>query len=591
MLAVAATSGYGLSGLVMPPGFAHAGPLDEAVRAQDRVQQLQRQRSDATLEDLNKTSTTPPGGANPTPSKKEAASKPKPRPARSSAEKQRCFKIDKVKVEGVRLLKKSEISALTHLFHKRCVGLEEISLLVRSITAAYIKHGYITSRVYIPEQNIKETRLLRLSVVEGKAEDISFQNQSQGTKRNIATAFPGLVGRPVNLRDLEQGIDQLNRLSSNNAKLKIAPGSKAGQSIIQLSNTRSRKWGIAANSNNYGQVYTGEHKGSIGVHVDDLLGLNDYWQASYERSSVDHPFDFQDSERYGESVSAAFSMPYGYWTAFVDGSYYRYTSFVPGIFSNLETSGTSSQVRGTLSRILHRDQVSKTSASGSLLYKENENLILGNRIETGSRALTIANFGLTHTRGFLGGSWVFSGNLERGLDWFGALKDDETPRTDPKAQFRKWSASISVQRPFKVGALQFVYHGLLSGQHSPDLLFGSEQISLGGYYNIRGFQESVVFGNNGYFSRNELELFLPPLPDPKLRKLFGQFSVFGAFDFGRISGQRAFGIETEAVSGWAAGMRSAYGKLHFEVALSDVIKAPDFVETDRLLYARGGVNF
>jgi len=588
MLALATLSGYGISRGDCLIKTALAAPVDEAIQQQQKVEQYQKQKNDADFDELTKTRKQPP-------KQKPAAKKAKngrikPRQKQSKHEKDRCFKIKTVAIEGATLLSSSTLEAITGPFHKSCVGLNEIAFLIRSLTAAYIEKGYITSRVYIPEQNIKKAQTLRLAVVEGTTETIKFSNPQDGTKRQVAMAFPGLVGKPLNLRDLEQGIDQLNRLPSNDATLKIAPGTKPGQSIVKLSNKPSKKWGVSVDGDNLGQIYTGRYKARVSPYIDNLLGLNDYWSFGYERSSID-PFRLRNRKRYGENISGALSLPYGYWTFYLDGSYYQYRSFVPGAFSDLETSGTSEQLRGTLDRVIHRDQVSKTSLSASLVYKETENLILGNRIETGSRALTIASFGFTHTRAMLGGSWALSASYERGLDWFGALDDKDQTPLDPRAQFDKVSATISLQRPFKVNDWQFIYHGLLSGQYSDDLLFGSEQISLGGYYNIRGFQESVTFGNNGLFGRNELELFLPAIADLEHREIFGQVSLFGAVDFGRVYGQSDYALETQDISGWAAGIRSSYGKVDFELAVSEAIEKPDFVEDETLIYARGGVNF
>lgn len=580
---------YGLINNGLSDGALLAAPVDEAFKKQQQVDQFQKQKSDALLNELSKTKKQPP---------KQGAKKPQEvlaegsvTPRRNRVGKVVCFPVDHILIEGNTLLSDGKVDEITAPFAKSCVGLKEIAYLIRTLTASYLSKGYITSRIYIPEQNIKKSRRLKLAVVEGQTEAIGFTKAEDGTERQVAMAFPSLVGKSLNLRDLEQGIDQLNRLSSNNVTLKIAPGNKPGQSIVQLANDPSKRWGVSVRSDNLGQDYTGRYKGSISPYINNLLGLNDHLSFGYERSGNHRPFRVRDRKQFGESFSGAISIPYGYWTAYLDGSFYQYKSFVPAGFSDVPTEGVSEQLRFTLDRVIHRDQVSKTSLSGSLTYKENENLILGSRIETGSRALTIANLGLIHVRAMMGGSWAFSLNYERGLTWFGALDDRDTPKSEPEAQFDKFSASVSLQRPFKIGDLQFIYSGLISGQYSDDELFGSEQISHGGYYSIRGFRESVIFGNNGLFGRNELELYLPAIPDADQREIFGQFSLFGALDVGRIYGQEDFGITTETISGWSAGVRSAYGKVDFELAVSKALQTQDEIEDETLLYARGGVKF
>ena len=50
-------------------------------------------------------------------------------------------------------------------------------------------------------------------------------------------AFPDLVkNQAINLRDIEQGIDQINRLSSHNAKISLDPSEKSGYSNVKIEN-------------------------------------------------------------------------------------------------------------------------------------------------------------------------------------------------------------------------------------------------------------------------------------------------------------------------------------------------------------------
>jgi hemolysin activation/secretion protein len=42
------------------------------------------------------------------------------------------------------------------------------------------------------------------------------------------------------------------------------------------------------------------------------------------------------------------------------------------------------------------------------------------------------------------------------------------------------------------------------GQWSPDRLYGSERLTLGGESSVRGFKEQYLSGDNGGYWRNEL---------------------------------------------------------------------------------------
>lgn len=70
---------------------------------------------------------------------------------------------------------------------------------------------------------------------------------------NSRLLFPGLEGKPLKLTELDQGLDQANRLQSNTTKLDILPGRQVGGSVIRLRNQHAKPWLITAGTDNYGQ--------------------------------------------------------------------------------------------------------------------------------------------------------------------------------------------------------------------------------------------------------------------------------------------------------------------------------------------------
>ncbi|MDV0916573.1 POTRA domain-containing protein, partial [Enterobacter asburiae] len=70
--------------------------------------------------------------------------------------------------------------------------------------------GYITSRAFLTEQDLSGGQL-NIVVLEGRLEAIRLEGE---TPRMLKMAFPGRVGGILNLRDIEQGMEQINRLRS-----------------------------------------------------------------------------------------------------------------------------------------------------------------------------------------------------------------------------------------------------------------------------------------------------------------------------------------------------------------------------------------
>ncbi|MHA4875143.1 POTRA domain-containing protein, partial [Enterococcus faecium] len=88
----------------------------------------------------------------------------------------------------------------------------------------YLSEGYITSRAFLPEQDLA-SGILTLGILEGRVENIVIDGKPDPM---TLTLFPNLAGEILNLRDLEQGVEQLSRLRSLSYRLDIQPGRQAG---------------------------------------------------------------------------------------------------------------------------------------------------------------------------------------------------------------------------------------------------------------------------------------------------------------------------------------------------------------------------
>lgn len=482
-----------------------------------------------------------------------------------------CFDITRVEIDGANLLSAQEIGKVTAPYGNRCVGLAEINAVLRDVTHLYIDHGYVTSRAYVPQQDIAKTRILRLLVVEGTLSDIYLNGQKVAGSGSLATAFPGLIGRVVNIRDIEQGLDQMNRLQANDAKSSMLPGPKDGTSILNIENRPGRPWHVSLGNNNMGQESTGFSRSSASLGLDDLLDINDQWSFSYEHSGPDYPWR-NDGKGYGNSYSGSVSVPYGYSTVSLNGSWYQYESAVEGNFQSLETSGNSEQAGLGIDRVVLRDKDSITTVRSSLTYKQTNNFLLGNLIEVGSRRYTVGEIGISHSRRMFGGIWVFDASYDKGLGLFDAVEPGDPGAGNANPRFSKFNATISVTQPFTLAGRQLELTSLLSGQYSPDNLLGAEQISLGSYSNVRGTRESVLFGNNGMFSHNEIIWRTKSNESgDAVAKVLGELRPYLGLDYGHVYSQKRFDMTGGDLASWTAGIRAVGGNISADLGYSDIV--------------------
>ncbi|AQS42346.1 MAG: Hemolysin secretion/activation protein [Candidatus Tokpelaia hoelldobleri] len=485
-----------------------------------------------------------------------------------------CFTVERIVVEGAYKISARTVAGIASHYNGKCVGLADIQAVMKALTNAYLAKGYVAARLYIPEQDMKSSRVLKLVVMEGALSDIYYNGKSVSIYDGVMlSAFPGLKGRTLNMRDIEQGLDQINRLASNNAKSEMLPGGEDGGTIVNVVNLPDKRWQAFVSHDNLGQASTGYARYNAGLTLNNVLRVNDLWNFSYQRTDKDY---WRGSRLDGDSnsISGSVSIPHGYWTFNVSGYYYEYKSLVAGNFGPIKTSGDSSELRGSVSRLLHRDGKSLTTLNFGLAYKETNNFLLGSKIEVGSRNYTVANLGLSHSRQMLAGTWTFDVNYLQGLGLFGAVKKDEAGAGDAEPEFSKFTAAISAMTPFRIREQNFVLSNLLSGQYSPDSLFGAEQMSLGSSSNVRGARDSLLFGNNGFFIRNELAWRTVPWGrNAALVKALGELRPYAGLDYGQIFAQARYGFEDDNLAGWTVGAKLAGGGLSLDAGYSEIFSS------------------
>lgn len=482
-----------------------------------------------------------------------------------------CFAIRDIVVEGVKQLSTSDIEKIVAPYRKSCLGAGQINTLLRDLTHLYLDIGYVATRVYVPAQDIAGTKVLKLVAVEGQLSDIYVDGKPAPGSGMIATAFPGMKGQVANLRDIEQGLDQINRLSSNNAKTAMLPGKGDGTSILNVENKPGHSLHLSVGNSNLGQEQTGYSKTSTSVGYDDLFGLNDQWSFSYDHTGPDYPWH-GDGQGRSNSYSANTSVPYGYWTLSLNGSLYDYDSTIPGNFGPLQTAGNSKQAGMSADRVIFRDKDSITTLNSGLTYKETNNFLLGNRIEVGSRRYTDGDLGISHSRRMLGGLWVFDVTYSQGLDLFDAVPPGDPGAGDADPRFSKFTGTITMTRPLEMAAQHLELNSIVTAQYSPDNLFGAEQMSLGGYSSVRGTRETMLYGNNGFFVRNDLAWRTQPFAgNANLSKAFGELRPYVGLDYGRIASQAPHRIEGGDMFGWTVGAKFVGGHVNLDIGYSDIL--------------------
>jgi hemolysin activation/secretion protein len=455
-----------------------------------------------------------------------------------------CHNIKIVSISSAPNLSAAMRQRITDEFTGRCLNVNDIERILGEITKYYIDRGFITTRAYLPQQDLSSGQL-DILVMEGVIEKITI-NDGDAKSISIGNAFPGREGKLLNLRDLEQGIDQINRLPSNNARLDIQPGDKPGGSTVVINNKPTSPFRVSLATDNQGSVSTGAAQTAVTLSADNLLYFNESLSVTHRQSLPNTP-----GRKYSASDGLNFSIPFGYSTLSLGAN--RLVYFSPIALASgqeLITSGSSKSENIRLDRVVYRGQSTRASVASTLTTKDSKNYLGTIFLDVSSRKLTVLDLDARLNTGFLGGVLALDLGVARGLTAMDALRDaPNLPATAPRAQFSKLKSGFSYAKPFRALDTDVTWTSQMTAQKANNVLYGSEQISIGGLFSVRGYVRNFLTGDDGYYWRNELSVRQPLT----LGKETISSRIYAGYDRGYIS-NRVPGAQQGKLEGMVAGI-------------------------------------
>ncbi len=394
-----------------------------------------------------------------------------------------CFKIDELTLEvppglsdtveaaGARALSPNPLFLGELTFARdylqryvgQCVGREGLNLIVHRVMARIIDKGYSTTRVVIGQQDLS-TGKLKLQLIPGVISDIRFADPSTyGTWRN---AFPARAGDLLNLRNLEQGLEQMKRVPNQDVDMQIVPGPSAGESDVVITVKRQKLWSLAVSADDSGLKSTGQLQGSVSLTVDNPLGLSDLLNVGYSYDINGH------ESRYGTHGSNAYySIPWGNWTFTATASQYNYHQQIAGAFSTLVSSGKSETFDVKTEYQFYRNQVQKNSLEFRFGKRFSEAFIDGSEIDVQHRDNSYVEIGWEHKH-YFGAAQLDSTIAYRwGVSWFGAQPDlPGVSGGAPTSYYQMETLDTTLSVPFTIAGVALRYTATVRAQNTPNVL-------------------------------------------------------------------------------------------------------------------------
>ncbi|WP_261997007.1 ShlB/FhaC/HecB family hemolysin secretion/activation protein [Stenotrophomonas sp. Ste96] len=519
-------------------------PDQELLRQQERERALREQletRPDARLQDA-----------------------PVAAPERLPQDEAPCFVINRITLEGEQAdrfqwaLPAANVKGDPAL--GRCLGTAGINVVMSRVQNAIVERGYVTTRVLAQPQDLT-TGTLALTVVPGTLRQIRF---AEGTHRDATlwNAIPARSGDLLNLRDIEQGLENFKRVPTAEADIQISPAEGAdaapGQSdlVVQWSQQRLVRFNLSLDDS--GSKATGKTQAGATMSLDHALRQNDLFYVN-----LNHDV-FSGGKRGTKGFTFHYSVPVGYWLFGATRSGYEYEQTVAGNQQSYLYSGESYNAEVRATRLLFRNASSKTSMYLRAWERDSRNFIDDTEILVQRRRMGGWELGLNH-RHFIGQA-TLDGTVgfRRGTGAFGSIAAPEELFGEATSHPKIYFADAQLSLPFQLGQQRLRYTGSWRAQWNRGGLVPQDRFAIGGRYTVRGFDgEMSLMGERGWLIRNDIGLALGG----------GQEFYVGA-DYGHVGGSATQWQVGNDLAGSVIGLRGSYRGLYWDGFVGAPLKKP-----------------
>ncbi|HWW08433.1 ShlB/FhaC/HecB family hemolysin secretion/activation protein [Collimonas sp.] len=444
-----------------------------------------------------------------------------------------------------------------------CIGKDGLNLIVKRLSALILSQGYSTTRVGIGEQDLA-SGTLKLTLVPGVIRAIRFSDPAlYGTWKN---AFPTGSDQLLNLRNLEQGLEQMKRLPSQDVDMQIVPTDAPGASDVVIDVKRGKPWKLSGTLDDSGAKGTGKLQAGINLAIENPLGLNDLFNIGLSTDA-----DRKAGQRGTSGNNIYYAIPAGYWNLAVSGGSYDYHQKIAGNNQTFVSSGKSRNLEFKVAQLFQRDEAQKNSWQFKVGKRWSKAFVDDAEIVANQRNTTFAELAWVHKHYFGAAQLDLTLANRWGVSWFNGQGDRATRSTDdPTFRYTLQSIDATLAVPFKIIDQPLTYIGTLRGQTTRSRLHLTDQFSIGGRYTVRGFDgELTLTAERGFFTRHELAMSLAQS---------GQSAYIG-LDYGQVYGPSVQDLIGNKLAGAAVGVRGDFFGMTYDVFSSWSLYKPQGFRT------------
>ena len=392
------------------------------------------------------------------------------------------------------------------------VSLSSLDRMVRDVIVAYRKGDLPVVDVLLPEQDIT-SGVVQLVVIESQLARIRVEGADADTEEFIRNQMRIREGEVIRASEVLRDLSWVNRSPYRKVDMVYAPGLEFGTTDVILRSYESRGDWFYVGYEDSGTDFLGQDRIVAGFNFGELLGPSDSLSFQY---TADLNFEHVRAS----SLIYTRSLPWRHWVTFF-GSFVEIDSdpiVQAGPGGTLDSDGNNLQMSARYGIPLQGKANREREMVLGFDFKSNgSNLEFIDPDNAGASQLfgstaEIFQFSIAYNEKIQHKRGVTELDL-RGVYSPGGISNHNSDEVFGLSRSLSTSDYFygvgGIEHRQRIGDRGWSARLKLQGQLSDGNLQPSEQLGAGGYATVRGYDESVIRGDHGFWGT--FEVYAPPM--------------------------------------------------------------------------------
>ncbi len=398
------------------------------------------------------------------------------RPAEEEKAEEISFEVKEIRVSRSKILTTEEIQRAIHFKGPGLHQMSELQAMVERLNRLYVEKHIGTAQAVLPPQTVKDG-VVYIRLIEGTLGKVKVSGNRRISEKYLLDRIHGTMGELVDVNQLQSDLRRYNATNTYQVAANLAPGDEEGTSDLYLQlQEKENPLTSFIYTDNAGQRESGRIR--IGAYTEYRgIGGRD---ASIAFAPV-----------WTEGIlggSILFDTPVGNKGTRASISYSRNeVDIIRGAFRNFDMDARSNDLAFAVTHPLNVTPLTKTDIFFEL-HKKWSDTQYGEMQLADWRSITM-KAGLSSRIYDNHGMWFLMGSV---------TKYDSEDRFRNKDHEGYYYSGYLMRRQ-NLGNDQYLTARLYGQYTSDKSLPPTEQFSLGGMSSVRGYKESTLSGDKGWF--------------------------------------------------------------------------------------------